>query len=107
MVVCPQADCGSSNVAALPHYWESLPAESPLKAKYAPPAGGAASYWASLAVVVLGIVTVASGAVGLGLAVMVAGAVWGAFLFRKSAKATALLDQWRGSHVCLACTRRF
>ncbi|GAA3267955.1 hypothetical protein GCM10010493_50340 [Streptomyces lavendulae subsp. grasserius] len=94
-------------MAGLSHYWESLPAESPLKAKYAPPAGGAVSYWASLAVVALGIVTAASGAVGLGLAVVMAGVVWGALVFRGSAKAAARLDVWRGSHVCLACTRRF
>jgi hypothetical protein len=107
VVVCPQGACGSPNVVDLPHYWQSLPAESPLKARYAPPAGGAASYWASVAVVVLGIVTAASGAVGLGLVVIVAAVGWGAFVYRKAAEATSLLEQWHGSQVCLACTRKF
>ncbi|MFJ8208138.1 hypothetical protein [Streptomyces sp. NPDC096033] len=65
------------------------------------------SYWASLAVVALGIVTVVSGGVGLGLAAIAAGAGWGAFVFRNASKAASLLEQWQGSHVCLACTRRF
>lgn len=107
MVVCPQAECGSPNVVDLPHYWQSLPAESPLKARYAPPVGGAASYWVSVGVVVLGIVTAASGGVGLGLAVVAAGVGWGAFVYRKAAEAAARLERWHESQVCLACARRF
>lgn len=107
MVVCPQTECGSPNVVDLPHYWESLPAESPLKARYAPPAGGAASYWASVAVVALGIVTAASGGVGLGLMAVAAGVGWGAFMYRQAAEATARMERWHDSRVCLACTRKF
>lgn len=107
MVVCPQAKCGSVNVVDLPHFWESLPAESPLKARYAPPAAVAASYWAALVVVVFGIAAVASGSVGLGLAVVAAGIVWGAVVHRQAAEAEARLERWRDSQVCLACTGQF
>ncbi|MER7517814.1 hypothetical protein [Streptomyces sp. NPDC126499] len=91
----------------LPHYWKSLPAESPLKGEYAPPAGGEASYWVSVAVVVLGIATAASGAVGLGLAVIVAGVVWGAVVYRQAAEAEAPLERLHDSRVCLACASKF
>lgn len=95
------------NVVDLPHYWESLPAESPLKARYAPPAAVAASYWAALVVALFGIAAVASGTVGLGLAVVAAGVVWGAVVHRQSAEAAARLERWRESQVCLACAGKF
>lgn len=107
MVVCPQARCGSPNIVDLPHYWESLPGESPLKARYAPPAAAKASYWASLAVVVLGVVAVTSGTVGLGLAAIVGGVAWGGVIHWQAAEAAARLEQWRDSQVCLACAGRF
>ncbi|WP_328941558.1 hypothetical protein OG259_07745 [Streptomyces sp. NBC_00250] len=60
-----------------------------------------------MAVVVLGIATAASGAVGLGLAVVVAAVGWGAVVYRNAAEAAARLEQWHGSQVCLACARKF
>ncbi|MFD1277329.1 hypothetical protein ACFQ51_52180 [Streptomyces kaempferi] len=35
-MACP--GCSSPNTEKLSHYWESLPGESPLKVRYAPPA---------------------------------------------------------------------
>lgn len=107
MIVCPKADCASPNVQDVPHYWQSLPAESPLKSQYAPPPGVARNYWASLGVVGLGFVAAVSGAVMLGLVVIVAGVVWGALLYRFTAEAARRLEAWRGEQVCLACTYRF
>lgn len=107
MIACPQADCASSNVVNLPHYWQSLPSESVLKARYAPPGGGTANYWASLGLVALGFVAAASGSVGLGLLLIAGGVAWGGFLYRRSAQVAAQLAEWRESQVCLACTRRF
>lgn len=107
MIACPQADCASSNVENLPHYWQSLPSESPLRARYAPPATGTVNYWASLGLVGLGFVATVSGSVGLGLLLIAGGVAWGGFLYRRSVQVAALLAEWQASQICLACTRRF
>lgn len=106
MVTCPSPKCGSPNVADLPHYWRSLPAESPLKAVYAPPAAVDASYWIALAAVVAGVVLLVSGSL-LGLLVAVAGVVWGVLVHQRAAGAARLLADWESSRVCLACTGTF
>ncbi|MEU8525286.1 hypothetical protein AB0C77_06735 [Streptomyces sp. NPDC048629] len=54
-----------------------------------------------------GIAAVASGTVGLGLAAVAAGVVWAAVIHRQATEATARLEQWRDSQVCLACTGKF
>ena len=107
MIVCPSSKCGSPNVADLPHYWQSLPAESPLKARYAPPAKVDGSYWVALAAVVMGVAFMASGSVGVGLLVAVGGLVWGAVVHRAVTTAEAQLAAWNSSRVCLACTGTF
>jgi hypothetical protein len=99
VLVCP-------NVADLPHYWASLPAESPLKGRDAPPARFEASYWAALAAVVLGIAVTVSGSL-FGLLLVADGAGWGALVHRRVAEAEARLADWTGSRVCLACTGTF
>ncbi|WP_125214694.1 hypothetical protein [Streptomyces griseofuscus] len=106
MITCPSADCGSPNVADLPHFWHSLPAESPLKARYAPPEAAGASYWVALAAVVAGVALLVSGAL-LGLLVAAAGAGWGALVHRRAAAAGERLADWESSRVCLACTGTF
>lgn len=106
VIVCPSSKCGSPNVADLPHYWQSLPAESPLKGRYAPPAKFEGSYWAALAAVVVGIVIVASGSL-LGLLVVAGGVGWGALVHHRLAEAEAQLAAWTSSRVCLACTGTF
>jgi hypothetical protein len=107
VIVCPSPKCGSPNVADLPHYWQSLPSESPLKAKYAPPAAADASYWAALVAVVLGIAVMVSGSVLIGLLVTAGGVGWGALVYRRAAEAEARLADWNNSRVCLACTGTF
>ncbi|MGV9352327.1 hypothetical protein [Streptomyces misionensis] len=106
MVTCPSPKCGSPNVADLPHYWRSLPAESPLKAVYAPPAAVEARYWVALAAVVAGIVLLVSGSL-LGLVVAAAGVGWGVLVYRRAAAAGELRADWESSRVCLACTGMF
>ena len=107
MLVCPSPKCGSPNVADLPHYWQSLPSDSPLKAKYAPPPTVEGNYWIALAAVALGIVSVVSGSVLAGLLVAAAGLGWGAVVHRRVGDADASLADWNSSRVCLACTGKF
>lgn len=107
MIVCPQAGCASPNVVDLPHYWLSLPSESPLKVRYAPPPGVAGSYWTSVGVVAVGLLIAASGMVGLGLLLIAGGVVWGGLLYRFTAQAATQKTAWESEQVCLACTHRF
>ncbi|MFJ4925323.1 hypothetical protein [Streptomyces sp. NPDC088736] len=91
----------------LSHYWESLPAESPLRARYAPPGEVQASYWVALGATILGIVVAASGAVLLGLLVTVGGLLWGVFMYRGVQAYQASLAVWNSRTICLACTGQF
>lgn len=102
---CPV--CSSVNVEHLPHYWQSLPKESPLRVEYAPPEVPGASYWWALAAVVVGIVVASSGAVLAGLLAAAVGLVWGVLVRRGVAAAEAGLADWNSSRVCLACTGMF
>lgn len=107
MIVCPSSKCGSSNVADLPHYWLSLPAESPLKARYAPPPEDGGGALAVVAAIVLGIVALVSGAVLPGVLATLGGLGWGALVYHRSTVAQAKRAAWDSSQVCLACTGRF
>lgn len=104
-VQCP--GCNSSNVEHLPHYWQSLPAESPLRAKYAPPPESEARFLPVLGLVILGIVAITSGAIVPGLLAVLAGLVWGAIVQRGVSAAQAALAEWSAARICLACTGRF
>ncbi|MFD1277401.1 hypothetical protein [Streptomyces kaempferi] len=99
--------CSSTNVQRLSHYWESLPAESPLRVRYAPPGEVQASYWVALLAAVLGIVVVTSGAVLLGLLVTVGGLLWGVFMYRGVQEYQASLEAWSSRTICLACIGQF
>ncbi|CAL9647773.1 hypothetical protein [Streptomyces sp. enrichment culture] len=107
MIACPSKDCSSPNVADLPHYWQSLPAESPLKAKYAPPARPKVSYWAALLAIAVGILVLTEGAILLGLLIAAGGAGWGVVVYKAVQWAEAQRAAWEQSHVCLACTGTF
>ncbi|MFC8167927.1 hypothetical protein ACFUTQ_25895 [Streptomyces sp. NPDC057293] len=107
MIACPSPKCSSPNVADLPHYWRSLPSDSPLKVEYAPPSKPKVSYWAALAAIAVGIVVITEGAILLGLLLVLGGAGWGGLVFKASQWAEAQHAAWSRSHVCLACTGRF
>lgn len=107
MIACPSPKCLSPNVADLPHYWQSLPAESPLKDRYAPPARPKVSYWAALAAIAVGVLVLVEGGVLLGLLLVVGGAGWGAVVYKAVQWAEAQRAVWEQSHVCLACTGTF
>lgn len=102
---CP--GCRSSNVERLAHYWQSLPAESPLRAKYAPPDAVEARYWVALLSVVAGIVFAASGAVLAGLLVAVGGMAFGAINHRQVRESQVTLAEWNAAMICLACPGTF
>jgi hypothetical protein len=107
MIVCPSSKCGSPNVADLPHYWASLPSESPLKAQYAPPEAAQASYWAALAAVVVGVLVAVGGGVLVGLLIAAGGLLWGVVVYKVVEASLAERAAWESSRVCLACTGRF
>ncbi len=106
MIACPSVKCLSPNVADLPHYWASLPTDSPLKGKYAPPEVPQASYWLALAAVAVGVLLLVGGSLA-GLLVVAAGAVWGVLVHRSAQQVEAKRTAWETSHVCLACTGTF
>lgn len=107
MIVCPSSKCGSPNVADLPHYWRSLPSDSALKAKYAPPAAARGGFLGALGALVVGVVVAAGGAVLLGLLVAAGGLGWGVIVYKVTAYVEAQRAAWESSRVCLACTGRF
>ncbi|GGX72036.1 hypothetical protein [Streptomyces minutiscleroticus] len=107
MIQCPNASCRSTNIEFLPHYWQSLPDESPLKDEYKPPAVAPSQFWWVLAIIALGVVVAVLGAVLLGLLVVLGGLVWGALVHTGISATRTKLASWDTSHICLACTRRF
>ncbi|MCX4480263.1 hypothetical protein OOK44_28045 [Streptomyces cellulosae] len=107
VIACPSPKCSSPNVADLPHYWQSLPSESPLKAKYAPPARPKVSYWAAVGASVAGVLVITGGGVLLGLLLFVGRRRLGRGRVQGSAVAQAQRAAWESSHVCLACTGTF
>lgn len=99
--------CSSVNVQSLSLFWEGLPAESPLKARYAPPAEVSGVYWQSLLAVAAGIAFLLSGAVLLGLLVAVGGLVWGAVGHAGVERYRGALSEWKTARLCLVCTGQF
>jgi hypothetical protein len=104
-MICPSVKCGSSNVQFLPHYWESLPGESPLKARYAEPAEGDSRARLVLALIaVAGVVLAVTGTVGLGLVALAIGGVGAWLVHGRIVMAAQARSQWERTQICLACT---
>ncbi|MEV0220844.1 hypothetical protein [Streptomyces sp. NPDC050704] len=99
--------CSSTNIEKLAHYWQALPAESPLRVKYAPPSKVEARYWVALLAVAAGIAFAVSGEVLLGLLVAVGGLVWGAVMHAGVEAYQRSFAEWSTARICLACTGRF
>ncbi|MFD1309005.1 hypothetical protein [Streptomyces kaempferi] len=104
-MACP--GCSSPNTEKLSHYWESLPGESPLKVRYAPPAVVQARVLMVLGVVAAGIWIAVTGAVLWGLGVAVAGLVWGVVMLAAVAASQSAHGEWAASQLCLSCTNRW
>jgi hypothetical protein len=90
------------NVQQLRGYWESLPAESPHRWKYAPPDAPNVQPWVALLAVGAGIWIAVTGAVLIGLGVAVAGLLWGAVMARQQAAYQAALEAYNAAVICLA-----
>jgi hypothetical protein len=104
-MLCPSKDCGSSNVEHLPHYWASLPGDSPNKARYAEPAeGNVRARLILAAVAVVGVVVLATGGIALGLAMLAVGGAGGLFVHGQIQAAEHQRSVWSRSRICLACT---
>jgi len=104
-VRCPSEKCGSTNIQHLPHYWESLPGESPLKARYAQPDEPDQRTRLILgAVAVLGLVVLVTGGVGFGLTLLAVGAAGVVFTTSRIGAAVAARELWQRRQICLACT---
>lgn len=102
---CPSDKCASTNVQHLPHYWQSLPGDSPLKSKYAQPAeGDRRARLIAAGVVVLGVVLVVTGSWPLGLLGVAAGAVAVWWTHGRIILADSARDRWASTQICLACT---
>ncbi|WP_371658335.1 hypothetical protein OG241_09555 [Streptomyces sp. NBC_01390] len=99
--------CSSVNVQSLSLFWESLPAGSPLKKRYAPPAEVPGQLWQSLLAVAAGVAFLSSGMVLLGVLLAVAGLVWGAAGRAAGERYRGALSEWKAARLCLACTRQF
>ncbi|GGL80655.1 hypothetical protein GCM10010129_25320 [Streptomyces fumigatiscleroticus] len=107
MLVCPDAACGSSNVESVSLFYQSLPAESPLREEYAPPGEVAARYWIALLAVVAGIWLLFSSGVLLGLVVAVGGLLFGAAEYRQVAAFRGAMSAYEARHICRACAKPF
>jgi hypothetical protein len=104
-MLCPSEKCGSSNVQHLPHYWKSLPGDSPLKGQYAQPAeGDQRARLIAAGAAVGGLVLAVTGAVGLGLLVLVVGVVATWVTHGRIIAAETARDRWTRTQICLACT---
>lgn len=99
--------CSSTNVQRLSHYWQSLPAESPLRVKYAPPSQPEAKGWMALLAIGAGIAFMVSGAVLLGLLVAAGGLGWAALLHAGVQRYESSLTNWNEARICLACPGLF
>jgi hypothetical protein len=93
-------------VESLPHYWQSLPSDSPLKAQYAEPPVVAAQYLWAVGGIVLGVMTLARSVVA-GLLFVVLGVAWCVATHRQAEAADSARAEWGSSLICLACTGQF
>lgn len=101
---CPKSNCGSTNIQNLAAYVASLPSDSPLKKSLAQPAAPESqSLWA-VAVMVLGVAALVSGAVLAGLAALLAGGLWAAGAWKRTEAAGTARAAWGLQVRCLACT---
>lgn len=101
---CPGKDCGSSNVESLSHYWESLPGDSPLKGRYAPPAAPETrARLIGAGVAVLGVLLAVTGQVAGGLLVLLGGGVGAWMAHGRIVTAEADRAAWSRKLLCRAC----
>jgi hypothetical protein len=101
---CRSSKCGSTNIQLLSSYWASLPSDSSLKKDLAQPAAVESQALWALAVVLVGILALVSGAVPAGLALAVGGGLWVAAQWRRTETAAADRAAWESKRRCLACT---
>lgn len=90
------------NVQQLRGYWESLPSESPHRGRYAPPGEPDLKFWAALIAVGAGIWVAVTGAVLVGLLIVVGGLLCGALMVGQQRAYEAALAAYDRSVVCLA-----
>ena len=104
-MLCPSEKCQSSNVEHLPHYWQSLPGDSPLKGRYAQPAAGdRRARLIAGGVAVLGVVLAVTGSWPLGLLAIAGGAVGAWVMHGRIVTTDDARGRWSRTQICLACT---
>lgn len=104
-MACP--GCSSPNVERLSHYWESLPGESPLKVRYAPPFVTQVRVLAVVAILAVGMWIAVTDSALWGLGIAVAGLLWGVWMTMGAIASQARRDDWAATQLCLSCTRRW
>ncbi|MFE0353622.1 hypothetical protein ACFW2I_09020 [Streptomyces nigra] len=83
-------------------YWESLPSESPHRGRYAPPDEVGVKVWVALVAVAAGIWVAVTGAILVGLLVVVGGLLWGAVMIGQQRAYEMALAAYDRSVICLA-----
>jgi hypothetical protein len=104
-VRCPSEKCASTNIQHLPHYWASLPGDSPSKGRYAQPAeGDRRARLIAAGVAVLGVLLLVTESWPLGLLAVAGGgvAVWATH--GRIITADTARNRWDRTQICLACT---
>lgn len=104
-MACP--GCASGNTEKLSHYWESLPAESPLKARYAPPLVTQVRVLAVVAIMGVGIWITVRDEPLYGMLIAIGGLLWGIWMTMGAVASQAARDSWGSQQLCLSCTRRW
>jgi hypothetical protein len=105
-LACPRCK-GSGQVLHLPEFVASLPAESPLRGKYAQPAEYAAQWLLPMGAAVLGIVLLVTGEVAAGLLLLAGGGGLGFWFSRLAAAAEEARGRWARSLYCRQCPATF
>lgn len=104
-MACP--GCSSPNVEKLSHYWESLPGESPLRIRYAPPLVTQVRVLAVVLIIGVGIWIAFRDSALWGLGIAVGGLLWGVLMTAGAIASQARKDEWAATKLCLTCTKRW
>lgn len=96
---CPR--CGGTTVYRLRGYWEDLPAESPNKARLAPPNAPDVRQWLGVLMVVAGVYLAATSEVGYGLLVALGGLLWGVWMTAQVHRYRMTLAEYNASKICM------
>ncbi|MFE3776428.1 hypothetical protein [Streptomyces sp. NPDC059122] len=91
----------------LPEFWKSLPKESELRDKYAPPVEFKVQWVFPWAAGVLGVVALVTGGVAAGILLLAGGVGMGFWLSTRARAAEDARARWSRSWICRRCPATF